>query len=249
MRTKEEILKGMPLPLFILKCKSDFKFFAEECLGVTTYGGIHPFQLKWIDAAKKYKKLIIESGTGSSKSEVMGAMYPLWLMLGSKNLKILLISKTMEQSSSNLLSRIKGYINDNELLKDVFTPDNYRATWNASEIKTKNGHWLKNVPYNENIKGYRADLIIPDEIDSYEDSNIFFEHVLSRLYPQGQIIGMSTPVGATRIIGQLKEKNKAGIISGWAFIQTPYLVDEEGNPGKIENKEDILKYKSIWPEW
>lgn len=249
MRTKEEILGEDPLPIFLLKCKNDFKFFAERCLGVTSYGGIHEFQLSWINAALKYKKLIIESGTGSSKTEVMGAMYPIWRMLTEKNLKILLISKTMEQSSSNMLSRIKRYIEDNELLKQMFTPDDYRSTWNATEIKTKNGHWVKNVPYNDNIRGYRADLIIPDEIDSYENTNIFFEHVLSRLYPQGQVIGISTPVATTRIIGILKEKDKAGLLKGWHFIKTPYLVDEKGNPAKIENRDDIYNYKSIWPEW
>jgi len=39
-----------------------------------------------------------------------------------------------------------------------------------------NGHVVKNVPYNDNIRGYRADLIILDEIDSYDDTNIFFQN-------------------------------------------------------------------------
>jgi hypothetical protein len=108
---------------------------------------------------------------------------------------------------------------------------------------------VKVVPYNPNIKGFRADLIICDEIDSYEDPNIFFEHVLSRLYPQGQIIGISTPVATTRIIGMLKEKQKAGLLKGWHFVSTPYLIDDEGKPAKVEKKEDIAFYKSIWPEW
>lgn len=249
MRTKEEILDGMALPLFILQCRTDFKFFCEKCLGVTTYGGIHDFQMDWFNSACKYKRLIIESGAGSSKTEVMGAMYPLWKMFCEKNLKILLISKTMEQSSSNMLSRLKRYIEDNELLKDLFTPEDFRSSWNVTEIKTKNGHWVKNVPYNENIRGYRADLIICDEIDSYEKTNLFFEHVLSRLYPNGQLIGISTPTGPTRIIGQLKEKDKAGILKGWHFIKTPYLIKEDGSPGVIENREDIWSCKSIWPEW
>jgi hypothetical protein len=232
-----------------MRCKTDFKFFCEQCLGVTTYGGIHPFQMKWFDAARKYKKLIIESGTGSSKTEVMGAMYPLWRMFCEKDLKILLLTKTMEQSTSNLLTRIKKYIEDNELLKDMFTPEDARLTWSSTEIKTKNGHWAKVVPYSPNIRGYRADLIIPDEIDSYDDTNIFFEHVMSRLVPDGQIIGISTPVGPTRIIGLLKEKQKAGVLKGWHFIKTPYLIDDDGNAAKIESREDINKYQSIWPEY
>jgi hypothetical protein len=248
MRTKDEILQGEPSPLFLLKCKTDFKFFCEQCLGVTDFGGIHPFQLKWLDLANKHKRLVIEAPAGHSKSEVMGAMYPLWLMLIKKDMKILLVNKTLEQGRANLLARIKKYIANNELLMEIFTPDDYKATWNMSEIKTKNGHWCKNVPYNENIRGYRADLIICDEVDSYEDVNIFFEHVTSRLFPDGQMILISTPVGPTRLIGQLKERSKAGLIDKYFFERTTSLVDMEGKIPIIENQEDINQYIAIWPE-
>ena len=251
MRAQEEILGETPLPLFLLKCRSDFKFFAEKCLQETSTGHkikIYPFQMKWIEQAEKHRKIIIESGTGSSKTELMGAMYVIWKMFTGKNLRILLVSKTMEQSSSNLLSRIKRYIEENGFLKELFIPEDYKDSWNATEIKTKNGCWVKNVPFNLNIRGYRGNLIVCDEIDSYEDTNIFFEHVLSRLFPDGQLIGISTPVGPTKIIGQLKEKYNAGILKGWSFIKTPYLVDKEGKPAKINNREDIWLYESIWPE-
>ena len=39
-----------------------------------------------------------------SKTETMGAMYVVWKMLKEKNYNVLLISKTLDQSSSNLLS-------------------------------------------------------------------------------------------------------------------------------------------------
>ena len=248
VRSKDEILKGMSLPSFLFKCKVDFKFFAEQCLGVTDYGGIHPFQLNWVRLANDHKRLVIEAPAGFSKSQVMGAMYPVWLMLTQNNLKILLVNKTLEQGKSNLLSRIKGYISDNALLTEIFTPDDYRATWNMSQIKTKNGHDIKNVPYSENIRGYRADFIFLDEVDTYDDTNIFFEHVTSRLYPNGTMILMSTPVGPTRLIGQLKEKARAKLIENYYFEKTTALVDKEGNPAKIVNQEDINQYISIWSE-
>ena len=251
MRSKKEILGEMSSPLFLLRCKSDFKFFAEKCLGFTSTGDpitIYPFQELWVNEAESNKRIIIESGTGSSKTEIMGAMYILWKMFCKSNLRILLVSKTLEQSSSNILFRIKRYIEDNELLSELFIPENHNVTWNASEIITATNVWVKNVPYSTNIRSYRANIIVCDEIDSYEDTNIFFEHVLSRLFPNGQLIGISTPTGPTKIIGQLKEKFKAGLLKGWHFVKTPYLVDEDGNPAVIENREDILKYKSIWPE-
>jgi phage terminase large subunit-like protein len=248
MRTKKDILGDTPLPLFLLQCRTDFKFFCEKCLGVTDFGGIHEFQLKWFHLANKHKRLVIEAPAGHSKSEVMGAMFPIWLMLTSSNLKILLINKTLEQGKANLLARIKNYISNNGLLMDIFTPDDYRATWNQSEIKTKNGHWVKNVPYNENIRGYRAHLIIGDEVDTYEDTNIFFEHVVSRLFPNGSMILISTPVGPTRLIGQLKERSKAGLIDKYHFEKTTSLIDDKGNNATVDHQSDIKNYHAIWPE-
>lgn len=248
MRTRSEILGDMSLPIFLLKCKTDFKFFCEQCLGVTTNGGIHEFQMNWFNLARRHKRVVIEAPAGFAKTELMGAMYPLWRMFCEKNLKILLVNKTLEQGRSNLLSRIKKYIDDNEILKEAFIPEDYRDTWNQSQIKTKNGHDVKNVPYTVNIRGYRANMIILDEVDSYEDTNIFFEHVTSRLYPDGQMILISTPVGPTRIIGQLKERSKAGVVKNYYFERTTALVDIEGKPAKISNREDIKNYQSIWPE-
>jgi len=250
MRSKEEILAGESLPVFLLKCKTDFKYFAEKCLGNTANGDlieIQEFQLNWVNQAEKHKKIIIEAGTRSGKTEIMGAMYPVWKMFCGKNIRILLLSKSLEQSSSNLLSRIKKYIEENELLNDIFRPENYRDSWNATEIKIKNGCWVKNVAYNDRIRGYGGDIIIPDEIDSYDDPNLFFEHVMSRMSPKAQLIGISTPVAAERIIGLLKERHRAGVIKGWNFVKTPYLVDDAGNPAKIEDREDIWKYNSVWP--
>lgn len=247
---KEEILGEYSLPIFLLRCRTDFKFFAERCLGLTSYGGIHDFQLKWVDAAERYNRLIIESGAGSSKTEIMGVAYPLWKMFCYSNLKILLVCKTINQSTSNMLSRIQNYIKDNELLTEIFIPKGSNYSWNMEEIKTTNGHWVKVVPYNKNIKSYRADYILADEIDSYEDYNIFFEDVLSRLYPQAKLIGFSTPTGHLNLIGQIKEKYAAGLLKGkWFFLKTPFLVDRHGEPAVINNQEDILNYKSIWEEW
>lgn len=251
MINKEEIFKDTPKPIFLMRCKSDFKFFAEECLRETSSGEkilINPFQMTWIKNIERAKRIIIESGTGSSKTETCGAMYVLWKMFCKPNLNILLISKTMEQSTSNLLSRIKKYIENNEFLSEYFMPNDRSKSWNATEMQTKNDCNVKNVPYNDHIRGFRAHIVVCDEIDSYEDTNIFFEHVLSRLHPDSKLIGISTPVGPTRIIGLLKEKEKAKLLHGWLFIKTPYLVDENGEPANIEHKEDIMKYISIWPE-
>lgn len=207
MRSEEQILEGMDKMLFDTYCKFDFKFFCERMLGLTEMGGIHDFQLDWFNLAEASVNTVIEAPSSSSKTEIMGVCYPLWyLYTKNKKMEILLVSKTCAQAEGNLLDRIKGYIMDNEILRKALVPKDSRVTWNKTGIKTINQSTLKNVPYNLNIKGYRAHLIICDEADSYEDVDIFFNHVTSRPHPGGKIVLISTPEGTTKLIGQLKEK-------------------------------------------
>lgn len=256
MRTKEEILNGMNKVEFLLRCRSDFKFFCENMLGFASDGRklvMKPYQIRWWSLAQTYERLVIEAAAGFAKSETMGAMYPLWLMFSKRNLRILLVSKTRDQSKGNLLARIKNHISDNEFLKELFMPKDAETSWNQNEIITKQGHWVRVVPYNTNIRGYRANIIICDEADDYDDPNIYFEHVVSRIFEGGKIILISTPTGATNLIGRLKEKAAAGKLKNYHFEKTRGLVKKDGSPaytGKPEDvtKESLLDCESIWPE-
>ena len=246
MRTKEEILKGRDTVSFMMDCLVSFDFFCEEFLGMKDYGGIHGFQEDWFNALQKYDRVVIEAPSGFSKTEIMGVVYPLWCMWNNPGKKILLVSKSIHQAEGNLLARIKDYIDDNEFLKELI-PQGVDRTWNKREIKTKDGSWIVNVPYNINIKGYRADYIICDEADSYEDTNIYFDHVASRPNPGGKICLISTPEGPTKLIQELKDKQP----KGYKFIKTVAFVDNEGY-GWINKDGQMLpeleKAKSLWPE-
>lgn len=256
MRSKEEILDGMNKVEFLLRCKTDFKFFCEKMLGIASDGRkieMKPYQIKWWSLAQTYDRLVIEAAAGFAKSETMGAMYPLWLMFSKRNLRILLVSKTRAQSKGNLLDRIKNYIRDNGFLKELFVPKDAETSWNQNEIITKQGHWVRVVPYSSSIRGYRAHLILCDEADDYDDPNIYFEHVASRVFEGGKIIIISTPASATKLIGQLKEKKQAGKLKNYHFEKTRAMVKQDGSPAytcKPENvnKEMLLDCVSIWPE-
>lgn len=256
MRTKEEILGDMNKVEFLLRCRSDFKFFCERMLGKASDGSdiiMKPYQIKWWSLAQTYERLVIEAAAGFAKSETMGAMYPLWLMFCKRNLRILLVSKTRDQSKGNLLARIKNYILDNEMLKDLFVPKDAITSWNQQEIITKQGHWVKVAPYNTNIRGSRANLIICDEADDYDDPNIYFEHVTSRVFDGGKIILISTPTGATKLLGQLKERASVGKLKNYHFTKTRGLVSKDGGPAYTCKPEDVTKELllncvSIWPD-
>jgi hypothetical protein len=256
MRTKEEILNGMNKIEFFLRCKSDFKFFCENMLGYASDGSkivMKPYQLRWGFLAETYERLVIEAAAGFAKSETMGAMYTLWVMFRKRNQKILLVSKTRDQSKGNLLARIKIYISDNEILKELFVPKDAETSWNQNEIISKQGHWIRVVPYNTNIRGYRAHIIICDEADDYDDPNIYFEHVVSRVFEGGKIILISTPTNSTKLIGMLKEKRDVGKLKNYFFEKTKGLVKPDGSPAYTCPPEDVTKEMlldcvSIWPE-
>lgn len=236
MRTKDEILKGMEELDFLMNCRIDFKFFCEQMLGMNEFGGIHEFQLEWFYLIQNNTHTVIEAPSGFSKTEIVGVCYPLWRIWNERNLKLLLVSKTTRQAEGNLLNRIKGYIEDNEYFKELI-PSGMDRTWNKEEIKLKNGCWVKNVPYSINIKGYRANLIILDEADSYDNPEIFFTHVISRIIPGGKICVISTPEGPTKLIGQIKGRNPDDFV----FKKNVAIIN-------CKDPNDLSTGESIWPE-
>jgi len=236
MRTKEEILEGMNLIDFLVRCKLDFKFFCERMLNLTEYGGIHSYQIEWFYTIQNNDRIMIEAPSGFSKTTIVGVAYPLWVIFNFNRKKILLVSKTLPQAKDNMLGQIRSYIEDNELLKDLM-PKDASITWNQSQLTTTNGCTIINRPYSVNIKSYRADIIILDEIDSYEDTKIYFDYVISRLNPGGKIIGISTPENESRILALVKSRNLGDYV-----IKTYTAIIN------CKVKGDYSSGKSIWEE-
>lgn len=235
---------------FLLRCRIDFKFFCEEMLEMKEFGGIHKFQLKWFYHVQNNDLSVIEAPSGFSKTEIIGVAYPLWKAFvhtkkSIEGFRVLLVSKTVRQAGVNILERIKERIQDSAYLSEM-VPTGIDKVWNKEEIgliKSDIGVkiTMRNVPYNINIKGYRAELIICDEGDSYEQQDIFFTHVLSRITPGNKVIVISTPEGPTKLIGQIKDKavDKNGICM-FACRKDVAIVGFKG--------EDYESGESIWPE-
>jgi len=234
MRTTKEILGGMEMMDFMMRQKTDFKLFCERVLGMTEFGGIHPFQLEWFYLAQNNSKVMIQAPSGFSKTTILGVAYPLWVAFNYPRQQILIISKSLPQSK-RLLSIIRAYIEDNELLLDL-KPDDLES-WNKLELACSNKCRIYCRPYSVNIKGERVDLMILDEICSYDEPDIFFDHLISRMNPSGKILGISTPEGPSDLMGLIAAKNSAGdyILKSYEAI--------------VNFKEDRLETgESIWPE-
>lgn len=234
MRTLKQILNGMDMMDFMMRQKTDFKLFCEQVLGMTDYGGLHPFQLEWFYLAQNNRRVMIQAPSGFSKTTILGVAYPLWVAFNYPNQQILIISKSLPQSK-RLLGIIRGYIEDNELLLYLKPED--LESWNKLELACSNKCRIYCRPYSVNIKGERVDLMILDEICSYEEPDIFFDHIISRMNPNGKIIGISTPEGPSDLMGLIAAKNTSG---DYVIKSYEAIINYSNN--------DLSTGSSIWSE-
>ena len=241
MRQIKDMLEpGMNLADLINRIRTDFKFFYENVLGFNEKGGLNKYKKEWFNLAYENDYVMIEAPSGFAKTTVLGVAFPIWWCLTHSSERILLISKTLAQAKDALLLQIRDLIDDNELLKKFLKPEERDAIWNQTNLKTTNGCSLINRPYSINIKSYRANLILLDEIDSYEDPNIFFDYVLSRLIPGGKVIGITTPEEGTGSLVPIIKLRDQGV--GECVFKTYTAII---NP---IDQNDLSTGESIWPE-
>jgi phage terminase large subunit GpA-like protein len=240
MREISEILgPGMHEGNLLSRVNSDFKFFYENVLGFNEKGGLNQYKQEWFNLAYDNDYVMIKAPSGFAKTTVLGVAFPIWWILTHPKEKILLVSKTLSQAKDALLLQIRDLIDDNVFLKKALKPEDKDAIWNQTQIKTLNSCSVINRPYSINIKSYRANVIILDEIDSYEDTDIYFDHVLSRLIPGGKIIGISTPEEGTSTLMELIKLRESGNRDCIFKTYTAIVDYKEG---------DWSTGKSIWPE-
>lgn len=206
MRQLTEILEpGMNIADLIIRIRTDFKFFFERVLGFDMKGGLNEYKLEWFNLAYDNDYVMIKAPSGFAKTIVLGVSFSIWWALTHEKSRVLLISKTLSQSKISLLMEVRDLIDENEFLKKIMKPESRDNVWSQTMLKTKNGSVIFNRPYTIALKGSRGDIVILDEIDSYDDYSIFFDHVLSRLKPGGKVIGISTPEAGTGTVMSMIE--------------------------------------------
>lgn len=237
---KEMIEPGMNVADLINRIRIDFKFFYEQVLGFNEKGGLNDYKAEWFNFAYDNDRVMIRAPSGFAKTTVLGVAFPLWWCLTHENEKVLLISKTITQSKDALLLQIRNLIDENELLRKLLKPDDRDTIWNQTTLRLKNGCTITNRPFAVSIKGYRANIIILDEIDSYEQPNIYFDYVVPRLIPGGKIIGISTPEEGQGTLMNLIEMRDAE--------EKYYVFQNYTAIVGYSDYEDLSDGKSIWPE-
>ena len=247
MEEMQDILGDLDMSEFLFKCRFDFQFFCNKVLSnlfTPECGGCKEFHVKWFNIFQENGRVIIEAPSGFSKTTMVIA-YVIWFIWNHPNEPVLITSKTLPQGMK-LLEVIKSCIEENALLREL-KPRDASQIWSRQLIRTTNGCRVAVRPYSINIKGERAGLIAMDEVDSYDDPDIYFDYVVPRLTPKGKILMITTKEPGNSITNLIKDKK----LKGYATVSCAGIIDENGDPAKkpyFKKEDGKYVYKSLWPE-
>ncbi|KKM62556.1 hypothetical protein LCGC14_1520440, partial [marine sediment metagenome] len=76
-----EVMENKDLPKFLLRCRTDFKFFCNNVLYdlfKKSEGGLKPYMEEWFEAAEKNDRVVVFAPSGFAKTTVLGIAYPIW---------------------------------------------------------------------------------------------------------------------------------------------------------------------------
>jgi len=165
------------------------------------------------------RKMLVAAPRGFAKSYICSVFYPLYSVLMLEKKKVLIISAS-EDKAIEFLRTIKFEIENNKLLKLIFGNQVGKGKWTESNIILKNGAEIKARGAEGQIRGYRPDLIVLDDIETEESvatpdrrrklETWIFKACFNSLTPNGQFIWIGTILTHLCLINEYFEKD-----NGW----------------------------------
>lgn len=240
----------------LVKGKFSYNYFAQNIVDQSEYGEtgyvMKDFHKEWVDvledadSSDQAEKVAITAFTGSSKTETLGVLYPLWKMFSEPGYEVLITSNNMNHSKE-ILGRIKYHIENSEYLEDY--KDEAEHTWASKEIELTNGSKAEVRALYDGVKGAHVDYVFCDEAAEYEDKELFSRYVETRVRRKdGTICLGSTPVHENDLMQKVTEGEKEDNpeISKEGYWGGTYPVEEKIG----ENGEDVEgAYKNKNGDW
>lgn len=180
-------------------------------------GAIHE---EWIHTTETTDKDVsIIAARGHFKTTIMSVCYPLWniykcVLFGKNPLVIGAISASQDQSTE-IMGLIKNHITEKPVLKELLMPEHIHSTkWSETQIKTKGGHRILSLPFNDSVRGKHFDICISDDVLKAEEiTNVEYakQAYYGIVYPttqakRGKHIVVGTPVSYTDLLHDLALK-------------------------------------------
>lgn len=191
------------------------------------------------------KYSVLAAPRGFAKSHIFSFFYPLYALLMEGAKDILLVGSS-ESKTARWVRKIAYELENNPLIIEHFGQQKRQGgKWTTTELELANGSSLLGIGVGANIRGYRPDILLPDDIEDSEhvlseDQRAkiwewFWTDALYTLKPTGQIALIGTIEHPLSLINTML--NDEHLSKSWAQKKYQALItDEAGNE------------QSVWPE-
>jgi hypothetical protein len=177
------------------------------------------------------ERVAIAAPRGFAKSRISSIFYPSWLATYGKNKDITIISAS-EGLAVELLRNIKIMMENHPPYKALYG-DVRSEKWTESHIILKNGVNIRAKGAGAQIRGYRPDVLILDDIETDESvsseeqrkklKDWIFRACLNTLLPKGQFVIIGTLIHPLSILSDLLDTP-----NGWSKRKyRAYKTEEE----------------------
>ena len=197
-------------------CEHSLEKFVDTYLSHLSYKKRPKFHREIIDTISNLKitRSLFIAPRGFAKSTLCSRFFPLWLAVYGKKKDIFLISATVALAKENLRT-IRNEFEGNEKLVEDFG-ELQSDKWTEEHLVLKNGVILRGKGQGFQIRGFRPDMIICDDLE--DDSviyskeqrdkleNWFFRTLLPTLKPDQNLIYIGTMLHQFALIAKLQQK-------------------------------------------
>jgi len=190
---------------------NSFGKFVEKFLGKWLTAKVPSFHREIYGLVPDNKRLVIAAPRGFAKSTIISRFYPLWLALFGKAKDITLISAS-ETLAIGFLRDIKREIETNPLIKEIWG-DQRTDKWTENHIILKTGVTIRARGAGGQIRGFRPDVIVCDDIETDESveseeqrkkiKDWLFKACINTLLPEGQFIIIGTIIHPLSVLADL----------------------------------------------
>ena len=242
---------------------ANFSYFNNYYLGLD----VPSHQKVWSDKIANMKtNLLLLSPRDHGKSVIASFALPIWLLCKDKNVRILIISKTIGQARKFLMQIQQELLTNKELIKD-FGPfkDKWTATWLFVPRGKKEGGITEKDPTIEvcgqqgGITGGHFDWIISDDLQDDENTRTaermqnledwYFGTIRHLAEPWTKFLTVGTRKHYLDLYNTLLENPVWNVHIDKAIIKFPdhyeYIKDEDGLIVDVEMEGN---YEVLWPE-
>ncbi len=175
------------------------------------------------------KRLVLASPRGFAKSTIASVIYPIWLSLWNNARDIVIISAS-ETLAVDWLRKIKFELTNNSRVREYFG-EQVSDKWSENHIILKNGVNIRARGAGGQIRGFRPDVIICDDLET-DDSvrseeqrrqlkEWLFKACLNTLVPEGQFLIVGTIMHPLSVLADL-----LAVDNGWT--KKKYMAYKDG---------------------